>query len=395
MFGMDGITLSLHSTFDETEFAFDFELINTTTYRRAFDCASRAKATNDESSKTEGLQKLPIQEKIVPDLIVFPKGDNIVEKLVAEEEDLVEELLTEGAQRLSNPGYNSNRYGDFRIQPPGNDNFTVPIFGKFATPQNQTRITTQKLHEFEIAELSSLSPEEPEHIPNSQQTDMSSEADIGEPVAKICQALDKMMFSEFEDVMPRFTWAADNSLRTSSQQLDRTMEEKQTPLIDLSIPETNEAEALKSSRAYEDLMEIDTQPLVPQISDKAVAQDVISGIVLKRTEALTLHDFLQNPPPADPLDRYLREQTLKSTVLKAGSTEQVTEDFSWKQLVSFINPLQPLSSLTQYKLEELVYSSASSKVIKGRKAGAAEVVRTPSSPFSSLLLNRGSLQSKL
>jgi hypothetical protein len=373
MFGMDGITLSLHSTFDETEFAFDFELINTTTYRRAFDCASRAKATNDESSKTEGLQKLPIQEKIVPDLIVFPKGDNIVEKLVAEEEDLVEELLTEGAQRLSNPGYNSNRYGDFRIQPPGNDNFTVPIFGKFATPQNQTRITTQKLHEFE----------------------MSSEADIGEPVAKICQALDKMMFSEFEDVMPRFTWAADNSLRTSSQQLDRTMEEKQTPLIDLSIPETNEAEALKSSRAYEDLMEIDTQPLVPQISDKAVAQDVISGIVLKRTEALTLHDFLQNPPPADPLDRYLREQTLKSTVLKAGSTEQVTEDFSWKQLVSFINPLQPLSSLTQYKLEELVYSSASSKVIKGRKAGAAEVVRTPSSPFSSLLLNRGSLQSKL
>jgi hypothetical protein len=289
---MDGITPSLHSTFDETEFAFDFELINTTTYRRAFDCAARLKATNDESSKTGDLQKLPIQEKIVPDLIVFPEGDNIVEKLVAEEEDLVGELLTEGAQKLSNPGYNSNRYGDFRIQPPANDNFTVPIFGKFAAPQNQTRITTQKLHEFEIAELSSLSPEEPEHIPNSQQTDISSEVDIGEPLAKIRQALDKMTFSEFEDVMPRFTWAADNPPRTSSQQLDRTMEQNQTPLIDLSIPEANEAEVSKSFRAYEDLMEIDTQPLVPQISDKAVAQDVIFGIVLKRTEALTLHDFL-------------------------------------------------------------------------------------------------------
>jgi hypothetical protein len=369
------------------------------------------------------LQKLPIQEKIGPDLIIFPEEDNIVEKLVADDDDPVGELVTQGAQKLSNPGYSSNCYGDSPIHPSGNDNFTIPSFGKFAAPQIQTRIITQKLHKFEIGELSSPSSEELENIPNPKQADIFSEADIGVAVTKISQALDKMMFSEFEDVMPQFTREAENSLGTSSQQLDRIMEQNQTPLIDLSIPEANEAEASKSFTAYEDLMEIDTQLLAPSISDETIAHD-ISGIVLQRTkgltlqdfvlhpvfgivrrhtEALMLHDFCQNPPPVGPIDQYFQGEKLKPIALKAGKTEQVTgvlprepfETGSEQQLVSSMNPLQISSSLTQYTLEEFVYSSASSKVVKGRKAGAAEAVKTLNPQISRPLLKRGSLQSNL
>jgi hypothetical protein len=362
------ITPSCHSTFDEREFTFDFELINTTTYRKAFYCAPRHKAENGESSTTKDLQKPPIQESKVPDLITFP-----------EEDDVMEALVTEGAQKLTNPEYNGIDPRGISIYPPGDESSTAPSFGHFAPPPNQTHITTPKIHKFEVAEIVLPSALDGEHVPSSEQRGKASEAKVetGEVMTEIRQALGEMMFSEYEDLMPLFTAEVAPSL-----QPDRIMEPNCTLLVDVSIPEAKEAEAPESATACEDLMEINAEFLTAETSMEAVTKlDNELGLMLylKRTEVPTLRDFLQYLAAAEPI------YVSKTTVINAGSIEQAMEVIPWTpfetengvQLVTSSDHPQPLSSLTRYVLEELVHSSTSSRVIKGRKPDAEKAVRGP------------------
>jgi hypothetical protein len=316
---IDDITPSCHSTFDEREFTFDFELINTTTYRKAFYCVPRQKAENGESSTTKNLQQPPIQDSKVPDLITSPEMDGVMERWV-----------TEGAKKLTNPEVNRIDPRGISIYAPGDKSSTAPSFGHFTTPPNQIHITIPKIHKFEVAELVLPYALEGEHVPSSEQRGVASEAKVetGEITTEIRQALDKMMFSEYEDIMPLFTAEAAPSL-----QPDGIMKPNCTSLVDVSIPEAKEAGAPNSATVFEDLMEINAEFLTAENSLEAVPElDNELGLILrlKCTEVPTLQDYLQYwGAAAEPVDRIFQENVSKTTVVNAGSIVQATEVIPW------------------------------------------------------------------
>jgi hypothetical protein len=303
------------------------------------------KAENGESSTTKDLQKPPIQESKVPDLITFPEVD-----------DVMEALVTEGAQKLTNPEYNCIDPRGVSIYPPGDESSTAPSFGYFTLPPNQIHIATPKIHKFEVAEIVLPSAVDGEHVPSSEQRGIASEAKVetGEITTEIRQALDEIMFSKYEDIMPLFTAEVAPSL-----QPDGIMEPNCASLVDVSIPEAKEAEAPEIATACEDLMEINAEFLTAETSLEAVTKlDNELGLILcsKRTEVPTLQDFLQYLAAAEPVDQIFQEHVSKTTVVNAGSIEQATEVIPWTpfetenrvQLVTYSNHPQPLRMLKKW-----------------------------------------------
>ena len=371
MSSVNGTAPSLHSTFDETEFVFDTELINTTVYRRAFHCASRKKVKEKDGTLAVDVQSRPVEQSIGPNLAA-----------THEDGDIAEELVTEGARTLSKRHYTSLNCRFAPIDATAPSTSTVLSFGNFTAPPNQAPVTTQKIHRFEVAEFVFPSSHNLDRTSTLKQTEFVSGTDVDDSITEIRKALDGLMVSEFEDVGPQFTREASAAVSKVPLQTDEQTEPTCTSLIDVSIPEVNETRALESSTTYEDLMEISAQDLAHEMStESATKYDTGLELSQKRPQTLKLQEFLNYQENG--FKRAIPESRSVERVFNGSPLTCLGENLlnNESQLFLSENTEGKLSSVTKYTLEELIHSSAVSKVIKGRMAGAEEVVRDPGHIF--------------
>jgi hypothetical protein len=148
----------LRSGIDETEFTFDFELINTTIYRKAFYRKIMLNAENDGSSTTKVPNKSPVEAERDNLLAVSDSAETASEADV--EEDDVEELVSEGARKLSQPDDCSIVTENFSTGELRHETSRGFGNGQFTSTSSLPHVIVQEKHQSTFAEL--VWPDAPE-----------------------------------------------------------------------------------------------------------------------------------------------------------------------------------------------------------------------------------------
>lgn len=396
----DGLTPSLNSTFDEIEFAFDFELINTATYRKAFQCVSRQNLAQVETSADVVVRKSPTPISTMTP----PVEEDLLLDMSTDGDGKIEEIVTEGAKQLSNPVPQ-----------------VLASYGHFTAPPNATQIVTSKPHPFQIAEFVSPAPSS-EISPTSEPSESSATFNPEDSMADVHRALEDMMLSQFEDIMPMFLFDAgkppsgqallsdepsegrsftpslDLSVANTQYDTPRTScdfeDLESTSLIDISIPETIQVETPTMLTIIQDLMELQPEQSSANTLDELEVQepslelpgdpDLLGDIFGPSSWALipetkpNLQSFLdylaQMRQPILPstndtrMDSTVETRIQRVLVISPHSETEALFNGESQSLVSTTTPRE-LSSLAKYSLETMVHSTAYSKVVKGRKTG--------------------------
>lgn len=385
-----GLAPSLKSTFDEIEFAFDFELINTATYRKAFHCASRQNLAQLETSKVAVVQKPPTPMRT----ITHPIEEDLLLDMSTDGDDNVEEIVSEGAKQLSNPAPQA-----------------FASYGNFTAPPNTTQIVTPKPHAFQVAEI--VSPvQSSDPTPTSDQSEYAPTFYSEDPVIDIRKALENMMLSQFEDIMPVFCFDAgrlpavnpiapddhfegasltpslNTSIANTKYDTPRTSCDLESSLlIDISIPDVAEAAVSREPSNLQALMELESSTTtmtleVEEPFSDLVGSDLLETIIgsnrwaLKPRTKPNLQGFLEYLTKMErpilpfiddsPMDSIVETRVQRILKISPHSETGLLFNGESPSLVPATTPKE-ISSLAKYSLETMVYSSAYSQVVKGRK----------------------------
>jgi hypothetical protein len=368
----EGLTPSLHSTFDDIEFAFDFELINTATYRKAFQCASRnnlALARVDTTSNivVSGSQKENMMVPIEEDLLLLS---------TTWDHEKMEQIVTEGAKKIVNP-----------------EPKVITSYGHFPAPPVSTQIITPKPHQFHVAEIVPAPSQSLDHTLSLGDNQTTVASDLKESMTDVIKALDNMMLSSFEDIVPQFSFAtkAPSIAFPNSKPVVNPVEiQISDSLIDISVPENAHDGSMINSTTLEDLMELDPRLGVSQ--NLPDAADEISSPLNAVVKYVS-------PRAAEPPENQAGRETLLHYMSHTrrfvpSFRSDLVDDTRVQQIVKispqqdpqilYSSPGQPLfpasvpkelSLLTKYSYEHIVKSTSSSRILKGRKVGTEEVVR--------------------
>lgn len=358
---VENISPDLCSTFDDTEFSFDFELVNTITYRRAFYNMSRRREGNSES--VQNAPSLRQNETKSSEDIVFP-----------EPEDVTEEQISEGAQTLTEiKGSKSVQEDliDMMIRKPDHN------LGNFAATSHQTSINVPRSHRFEVAELVTPSPENIEHIYTcGQPQGFSEDGTLDKSTASFRLPVTPGPSLDSKEIKLLFSKVAIVKPPTVCSELEDMTVELGTDLVDLSLPENSETRIMDISPTFKDLLELEDQ------SGLAVSEDAEWHTCIEEQHNTELHlnlqgfiDYLSKRKTVDPL-----LQATRSNSKDMNSLTLLEEGSFMKQPGKHMFSIDPITrtmqtfSISEYQLEELLHSSTSSMVLKARRKNSCEMV---------------------
>jgi len=366
---LDSVTPSLNSTFDDTEFTFDFELINTTTYRRAFNFASKKAGSHGECSENKENHILQVEES---------KVDGVV--ATHDEEEIIEELVTDGAQRLSEVELTVDTREDL-IDLSG---WTIDhSFGSFTPAPKMANIVASGLHTFEVAELITPGSGETEHIESCGDVKQTIDDGVREAADSGNRTPETLINSSPTLERTITSLPENNAIMEPAASLGQ---EERLPeicllLVDLSLPENNEVDDEESSFIRNELMELkfgnDSNPT----TEPTTESDSEWEIAYAPPPRMTILDFLEyhaNRNSAEPSFQASGMKPINQEHLEFPGNELWLKTMYERQVV---NPqtILPSGSLhlslaLKYTLEELLHSSTSSKVVKGWETNTQEAV---------------------
>lgn len=356
---------SLRSTLGDVEFAFDFELINTTTYRKALYFTSKKEAESDENFKPEDSQNLKTGTVILSEPDAFPKED-----------DIIVELVSEGARQHSKPDGHFLTSDVLPINDQGDQTSAVHLFDSVIALPSLAQFHIPEIHKFKIAEIvSALSDEDaPALILPGQPPEKETEDDVLSVVEGVMQEI--------------MTEATDTSSPEVTQYQDDTTTPSFTLLVDVSIPEANGDADIHHSGAFKDLMEINVEPMESNSSTATIPlEDNGTDMVLFAPKPLNLQDYLNYLASTNHnihFSQSLGLNGLKESVMNSDAENRLLErmaldferlDRKGAQMVHSSSNGHELSAIANYTLEELIYSSNSSHIIKGQRTDTKEAVR--------------------
>jgi hypothetical protein len=448
---MSRVTPSLNSTFDDIEFAFDYELINTTTYRKAFISASRQNILQPEVSK-DGDNVTPSSEQ------------GMLLETVTEEGEKVEELVTDDAEKLSSPDHDSVDSA-VSFTPLQEQISAVASYQDVSSPPITADTGISRTDPYQVINIDSTSSESSKSSHFANQCESSPTLDSENYMVDIIQGLEDMMFSSFEDTVPKFMsnyqkpltgsftvesnaflndrlLANENSVSkfetsmpegpqsTIFQITQSTKTGLPTTLDSISMPETTKTSSPWSptlsdpveqslelispelpARGFQFEFENNVGPLEQAtiISDKTAETASLEGggvvtapVKVNWSVEESLQGFLEcisTTQLVDPLftssglntSRNVRVQRSLNILPQENPFIVAHSDTRSRGLVP---PSGEDLSLISYLPEEIIHSAASSTVLKGRKAGVADSVRCNTCPWNYKILISDSLPSK-